>query len=180
MSRIGKTPIPLNDRVKVDIKNKQVKIEGPKGSLEFTLPACVDVAVDGQELKVTCATFENDADDRALYGMARSMLNNMVTGVSDGFRRELEIQGVGYRGQVSGEKLTLNLGYSNPVEFQIPGDVELSMPENTRIVVEGIDKQRVGHVASTIRSFRPPDSYKGKGVRYLGEQVSLKEGKTIG
>lgn len=180
MSRIGKSPIPLSDRVKIDIADRRVKVEGPKGCLEFTLPSCVSAEVSDRQIKVSCPTYATDASDRALFGMARSMLNNMVIGVSDGFRKELQIQGVGYRGQVSGKKLTLNIGFSNPVELEIPSDVELTMPDNTRIVVEGIDKQRVGQVASTIRSFRPPDPYKGKGVRYMGEQVTLKEGKTIG
>ncbi|MCF7854515.1 MAG: 50S ribosomal protein L6 [Candidatus Pacebacteria bacterium] len=180
MSRIGKQPIKLDDRVKVNIQGKDVTVEGPKGKLSFCLPECVDADVADGVLSVSCSTYEKEAGDRAMFGMARSMLSNLVIGVTDGFKRELEIQGVGYRGQCSGNKLTLNLGFSNPVEYSVPDGVDVSMPDNTHIVLESINKQLVGQAAATIRRFRPPDAYKGKGIRYAGEYVSLKEGKTIG
>lgn len=179
MSRLGKRPIDLPSQVKIEEKNGKVTVSGPKGSLEYRLPACIQIKNEDKQLIVSCDGYQKNPEKRALYGLARSLLQNMVTGVSDGFRRELEIQGVGYRGQCSGKKVTLNLGYSHPVDYTVPEGVEVSMPQNTRIVVEGIDKQLVGQVAATIRGFRPPDSYKGKGVRYAGEQVTLKEGKTI-
>jgi len=180
MSRIGKQPIKLRDKTSVNVSGRTVTVEGPKGKLSFELPACVAVSQQDRKLAVTCDTFESNAKHRALYGMARSMLNNMIIGVSDGFRRQLEIQGVGYRGQCSGKRLTISLGYSHPVEFVVPEGISLAMPDNTHIVIEGIDKQLVGQVAATIRGFRPPDAYKGKGIRYQGEEISLKEGKTVG
>jgi len=179
MSRLGKQPINLTDKVKVEEKKGDVSVTGPKGTLTFTLPACVSLGQEENMIKLSCEGFEKDPGRRALYGLARSLLQNMVTGVTEGFRRELEIQGVGYRGQSSGRKLSLNLGFSHPVEYEAPEGVEISMPQNTRIIVDGIDKQLVGQVAATIRGFRPPDSYKGKGIRYAGEQISLKEGKTV-
>jgi large subunit ribosomal protein L6 len=180
MSRIGKQPIELKSQAKVSISGQDVTVAGPKGSLSFALPACVSARQEENMLLVECSSFEKNPKNRALYGMVRSILNNMVQGVTDGFKRQLEIQGVGYRGQCSGKRLILNLGYSHPVEFVAPEGVDISMPDNTHIVVEGIDKQAVGQVAATIRGFRPPDAYKGKGIRYQGEQISLKEGKTVG
>jgi large subunit ribosomal protein L6 len=157
-----------------------VTISGPKGELKYTLPECVKLKQEDNELRVVCKTYETDAAARALFGTARSRLNSMVIGVTDGFRKELQIQGVGYRGNCQGQKLVLSLGFSHPVEFTAPANISLSMPDNTRIVVEGIDKQLVGQCAATIRRFRPPDAYKGKGIRYFGEHISLKEGKTVG
>ena len=177
MSRMGKMPIQVSDKVKVDIAGAQVTVTGPKGALDFTVPQPISVALDKGVLTVSRDGESRDA--KAKHGMVRSILQSHVTGVSDGFRRVLEIQGVGYRGQLKGNQLTLNLGYSNPVEYEVPEGVQVSMPDQTHIVLEGIDKQKVGQIAANIRGFRPPDAYKGKGVRYEGEQVSLKEGKTV-
>ncbi|MBT3285794.1 MAG: 50S ribosomal protein L6 [Victivallales bacterium] len=177
MSRMGKMPIQVADKVKVDISDASVTVTGPKGTLDFTVPAPISVAFDSGIITVS-RTGEN-RDAKAKHGMVRSILQNHVTGVSEGFKRALEIQGVGYRGQLKGSHLTLNLGYSNPVEYDIPEGVAATMPDQTHIVLESIDKQLVGQTAANIRAFRPPDAYKGKGVRYAGEQVSLKEGKTV-
>ncbi|MFW5996503.1 MAG: 50S ribosomal protein L6 [Verrucomicrobiota bacterium] len=180
MSRIGKQPIDLNDKVEVKEDNGRVDVKGPKGELKFQLPAGVSVRQEEGRLNVDCRNYEKDPQARAYFGLARSILQNMVIGVTDGYRKQLQVQGVGYRAQSSGKTLTLNLGFSNPIKFEVPEDVEVSTPTNTEIVVEGVDKQRVGQTAATIRAFRPPDAYKGKGVRYAEEQVTLKEGKTVG
>ena len=180
MSRIGRKPIEIKDGVTVEEKAGVVTVSGSKGTLEYRLPDCVRMSQDEKTLTVECDAGRSDKRERALFGTARAILQNMVIGVSEGFKRELEIQGVGYRGQCQGgSKLVLNLGYSHPVEFFAPEGVTLSMPENTKIVVEGIDKQLVGEAAAKIRSFRPPDNYKGKGIRYAGEYVQIKEGKTV-
>jgi len=177
MSRMGKMPIKIVDKVKVEIAGPNVTVTGPKGTLAFAVPAPITVAAEDGVLTVSRQGENRDAKSK--HGMVRSILQNYVTGVSEGFKRTLEIQGVGYRGQLSERKLTLNLGYSNPVEYEIPEGVQASMPDQTHIVLEGIDKQVVGQIAANIRSFRAPDAYKGKGIRYAGEQVSLKEGKTV-
>jgi large subunit ribosomal protein L6 len=174
---MGKMPIQVVDKVKVEIAGAKVTVSGPRGTLTFDVPAPISVAVDDNV--VTVSRKGENRDAKAKHGMVRSILQSHVTGVSEGFKRALEIQGVGYRGQLSGRKLTLNLGYSNPVEYEIPEGVDASMPDQTHIVLESIDKQLVGQIAANIRGFRPPDAYKGKGVRYAGEQVSLKEGKTV-
>ncbi|NOY80331.1 MAG: 50S ribosomal protein L6 [Kiritimatiellaeota bacterium] len=178
MSRIGKKPIKLEAGVKVETDGQAVKVVGPKGSLGWTLPQGIAVRTENDLLIVE----RRDASRQgaANHGLARSLLEGFVTGVSKGFRKTLEIQGVGYRGQVSGQKLTLALGFSHPVEFEAPEGIAISMPNQTTVVIEGIDKQLVGQTAATIRGFRPPDSYKGKGVRYAGEEITLKEGKTVG
>lgn len=178
MSRIGKTPIQLDDSVKIEVDGARVSVTGPKGTLTYDTPDCVSIRVDAGKLIVDCDVASRQ--DKAAHGLARSLLQGMVTGVTAGFRRELECQGVGYRGKCQGRQLTLNLGYSHPVEFDVPEGVDLSMPDQTHIVLESIDKQLVGQTAATIRAFRPPDSYKGKGIRHAGEQVTLKEGKTVG
>ena len=178
MSRIGRTPIKLGSDVSVEIKGRKVTVSGPNGTLDYTVPEPAAVKQEDGELLVEC---DNAAPRlRALHGTVRSLLSNMVIGVTQGYRRELEIQGVGYRGTCNNNTVTLNLGLSHPVEYQPPEGVEISMPDNTHIVVQGIDKQRVGQAAATIRRFRPPNAYKGKGIRYAGEQITLKEGKTVG
>lgn len=178
MSRIGRKPVKLVDGATIDIQGCQVKVQGPKGSLDFTTPATVTVRQE--EGVVIVDSTEGSAHARACQGMVRSIIQNMVTGVTTGFRRELEIQGVGYRGKCQGQKLVLSIGFSHPVEFEVPTSLQVSMPSPTQIVIEGADKQMVGQAAATIRRFRPPDMYKGKGIRYAGEQISLKEGKTVG
>jgi len=180
MSRIGKTPIKLSGNIEINEADGLVTVSGPKGSLQYKLPPKVSIKTDDSYLRVDCKDYKQDAQAKADFGLARSILQNMVTGVSEGYRVELRIQGVGYRAQASGTTLTLNVGFSNPVKYEAPEGVTVSTPDNTQILVEGIDKQLVGHVAATIRAYRPPDSYKGKGVRYVDEQVSLKEGKAVG
>ena len=179
MSRIGKKPVPIPEGVEVNIgENNNVKVKGPLGELEYTFhPAMKIIKEDGQ-IKV-----ERPADDpfmRALHGTTRALLANMVEGVTKGFTVELELVGIGYRGQVKGDVLELQLGYSHPVIYPIPKDVKITMEGNTVIKVFGIDKQRVGQVAAEIRALRKPDPYKGKGVRYRGEQLKLKPGKSVG
>jgi len=180
MSRIGKKPVELGDGVKVEVSGPDVTVTGPKGSLSYTLPARVSVRQDGRTLVVECAGAAQTRELKARHGLVRSLLQSMSIGVTAGFRRALEFQGVGYRGQLDGRKLTLQLGFSHPVVYDIPEGVDISMPDATHVVLESMDKQLVGQVAATIRGFRPPDAYKGKGIRYVGEQISLKEGKSVG
>jgi large subunit ribosomal protein L6 len=178
MSRIGKTPITLPDKVKVTVADgNQVTVEGPKGKLNWELPKDISVTVEGT--KLTVARGSENRDVRALHGLSRALLNNMVTGVSNGFRRDLEIQGVGFRAAVKGDKLDLSIGYSHPVLFPIPKEIKVAVTDNTKISIEGIDRQLVGQVAADIRAYYPPEPYKGKGIRYAGEQVRRKEGKTV-
>lgn len=178
MSRIGRKPVRLIDGAKAAVDGRKITVEGPKGTLEFEAPE--KILVRQEDDQVIVEALEETAHLRACQGMVRSIVQNMVTGVTTGFRRELEIQGVGYRGKCQGQKLVLNLGLSHPVEFVVPDSLQISMPSATQIVIEGADKQMVGQAAATIRGFRPPDSYKGKGIRYAGEQITLKEGKTVG
>jgi len=175
MSRIGKAPVVLPKGVDVAVAGSEVTVKGSKGSLSHQLHTLVSVNVDEGELKVA----PNDQSQAAvaLSGTTRALLQNMVTGVSDGFERKLEIVGVGYRAQVQGKKLNLSLGYSHPVEFPIPDGITVECPTQTEVVVRGIDKQQVGQVAANIRAYRRPEPYKGKGVRYSGEQIMKKEAK---
>lgn len=177
MSRMGNKPVELDKSVKVDMSGSDITVSGPKGSLSYTVPEVITVNLEDNRLLI--ARERDTRDARAKHGLVRSLLQGMVTGVSNGFKKQLEFQGVGYRGQLQGRKLTLNLGYSNPVEYIVPEGVDVSMPDQTHIVIEGCDKQQVGQIAATIRRFRAPDAYKGKGIRYVGEQISLKEGKTV-
>lgn len=177
MSRIGKAPIPVPSGVEVKIEGPHVVVKGPNGTLEHDLPELVAIERDGDELVVTRANDERTA--RALHGLTRSLVNNMVVGVSAGFTRELEIVGVGYRAQAKGpSKLELQLGFSHPVEFEAPEGVTFEVPQPTRITVKGADKQAVGQVAANIRKVRKPEPYKGKGVRYAGERILRKAGKS--
>lgn len=179
MSRIGKTPVALADGVSVEAQadTGEIAVSGPKGSLQFRVPPGIEVRVEDGTLFVdSCRA---DAKGKALHGMSRSILQGMVEGVSKGFERRLELQGVGYRSQCKGQHLTMSLGFSHPVEYEVPEGVTVSMPDNTTIVLQSIDKQLIGQTAATIRGFRPPDAYKGKGIRYAGEQITLKEGKTV-
>lgn len=175
MSRIGKAPVVLPKGVDVAVAGSEVTVKGSKGALSHQVHALVSVNVDEGELKVA----PNDESQAAvaLSGTTRALLQNMVTGVSDGFERKLEIVGVGYRAQVQGKKLNLSLGYSHPVEFPIPDGITVECPTQTEVVVRGIDKQQVGQVAANIRAYRRPEPYKGKGVRYSGEQIMKKEAK---
>jgi large subunit ribosomal protein L6 len=178
MSRIGKTPITLPDKVKVAVDNgRQVLVEGPKGKLNWELPKNILVSIEGTTVNVTRTSEERSV--RALHGLSRALINNMVTGVSKGFRRDLEIQGVGFRAAVKGDKLDLSIGYSHPVLFSIPSEIKVAVTDNTKISIEGVDKHLVGQVAADIRAYYPPEPYKGKGIRYSDEVVRRKEGKTV-
>ena len=178
MSRIGKTPITLPAGVKVALEQGgKVTVEGSKGRLSWELPSGITASLEGTTLTVSRAN--EDRSVRALHGLARALLNNMVTGVSQGFRRELEIQGVGFRAAVKGDKLDLSVGYSHPILFEIPKEIKVAVTDNTKISIEGIDKHLVGQVAADIRAYYPPEPYKGKGIRYAGEVVRRKEGKTV-
>ena len=178
MSRIGKTPITLPDKVKVSVADgNHVTVEGPKGKLTWELPKGITLSTEGAVLTVARANEQREV--RALHGLSRALINNMVNGVSNGFRRDLEIQGVGFRAAVKGDKLDLSIGYSHPVLFPIPPEIKIAVTDNTKISIEGIDKHLVGQVAADIRAYYPPEPYKGKGVRYAGEHVVRKEGKTV-
>ena len=178
MSRIGNKSIQLPDKVKVSVANGgELAVEGPKGKLAYTLPSLIQAKVDGNE--VSFARSNEERETRALHGLARSLVNNMVLGVATGFVKDLEIQGVGFKAAVQGDKLNLSLGKSHPILFPIPTGIKITVTENTKVKVEGIDKQVVGQVAANIRGYYPPEPYKGKGVRYAGENVQRKEGKTV-
>jgi large subunit ribosomal protein L6 len=177
MSRIGKQPITIPAKVKVEIKGQHVFVEGPKGKLNWELPRHTSVKVDKD--KVLVSRSGDDAHTRALHGLSRALVNNMVRGVSEGFVKKLEIQGVGFKAAVQGKSVNLSLGYSHPVVYPIPDQVKVTVEENTKLTIEGPDRQTVGQVAAEIRSFYPPEPYKGKGVRYSDERVVRKEGKTV-
>ncbi len=177
MSRIGKAPIPVPSGVDVTIADRHVTVKGPKGTLERDLPGVITVRQDGDVLLVERP--DDERQNRAQHGLTRSLVNNMVVGVTEGFTKELEIIGVGYRATAQGPtKLELALGFSHPVVVDAPAGIEFEVPQPTRIAVKGIDKEAVGQVAANIRKIRKPEPYKGKGVRYLGEYVQRKAGKT--
>lgn len=175
MSRIANSPVSLPKDVEAKIEGRSISVKGAKGSLELTLHSLVKVEATDGELSFLAAS--NDKQARAMAGTMRSVVNNMVVGVSEGFEKKLELQGVGYRAQAQGKKLNLTLGFSHPVEYELPDGIEVTTPSQTEIVVSGIDKQLVGQVSAEIRAFRPPEPYKGKGVRYAGERVRRKEAK---
>jgi large subunit ribosomal protein L6 len=177
MSRIGKQPITIPDKVKVDVKGQKILVEGPKGKLDFELPRRTAAKIDGKNVLVSRTG--DDAEARALHGLSRSIVNNMVKGVSEGFVKKLEIQGVGFKAAVQGKNVNLSLGYSHPLNYPIPDQIKVTVEENTKLTIEGPNKQVVGQVAAEIRSFYPPEPYKGKGVRYTDEKVVRKEGKTV-
>jgi large subunit ribosomal protein L6 len=176
MSRIGKKPIPLPAKVEVKIDGQDVTVKGPKGTLTHTVHPAISVALEGKDIVVTRGTDERQ--DRALHGLTRALLANMVTGVSTGFRRELLIEGVGYTAEMRGKDLVMKLGFSHEVVVNPPENVTFSTEGRQKIIVDGIDKQVVGQVASDIRGWRPPEPYLGKGVRYAGEIIRRKAGKT--
>ncbi len=175
MSRIGKKPVELPKGVSATLSGQTIEVKGPKGTRSFTAPDDVTVTIDGTTVKVTPRGSSKRA--RSMWGMSRSMVANLVTGVTTGFRKELEIQGVGYRAAMQGNVLKLQLGYSHEVNFTAPADVTVAAPKQTEIVIEGIDQQVVGQVAANIREWRQPEPYKGKGIRYKGEYIFRKEGK---
>ncbi len=179
MSRIGNKPVEVDSRVSVQVEGSTVTMKGPKGTQRLVVPEAISVA--HEEGRLTVTRQGNAGPVRARHGMVRSTLQNMVVGVSTGYRKALEFQGVGYRGQMKGSQgLSLSLGFSGPIEYEVPEGVTVTMPDPTHIVIEGADKQLVGMVAATLRGYRPPDCYQGKGIRYVGEHVALKEGKTVG
>jgi large subunit ribosomal protein L6 len=175
MSRIGRKPIPIPDGVEVDVKPGAVSVKGPKGELEQSFNRDMTVSIDDGTLTVARPT--DRGEHRALHGLTRSLIANMVEGVTDGFERRLEIQGVGYRANLKGRTLEMALGYSHPVAIEAPDGIEFEVPQPTEVVVRGIDKQLVGETAARVRKTRPPEPYKGKGVRYAGEHVARKVGK---
>jgi large subunit ribosomal protein L6 len=178
MSRIGNKFIELPAKVKLNVAGDgAVSVEGPKGKLSWTLPKQIKARVEQNKVEVSRESEERKV--RALHGLSRALLNNMITGVSTGFVKDLEIQGVGFKAAVKGPILDLNLGFSHDVHFPIPQGIKITVAENTKIKVEGIDRQLVGQVAADIRAYYPPEPYKGKGVRYAGEQIQRKEGKTV-
>ncbi len=175
MSRIGRAPVDIVAGVEVSVNNSIVKVKGPKGQLEFPISSRLTVKIEDGSLTVERPS--DHRDDRAQHGLARSLINNAVIGVSQGYTRNLEIRGVGYRANAKNNVVDLSLGFSHPVSVTAPEGVTIETPEQTKIVITGIDKQVVGQVAANIRAKRPPDSYHGKGVRYEGEHIRLKPGK---
>ena len=175
MSRVAKKPIPVPQGVDISIQGQVITAKGKKGALEMTLHPTVKLVQEDKELKVILGS--ELAGQRAIAGTMRALVNNMVIGVSQGFERKLQLVGVGYRAQAQGKVLNLSLGFSHPIEFQVPEGVVIDTPSQTDIVIKGVDKQLVGQVAAKIRAYRPPEPYKGKGVRYVDETIVLKEAK---
>jgi large subunit ribosomal protein L6 len=177
MSRIGKQPVSIPDKVKVSVTGETVFVEGPKGKVQKTFAPVVKVTVSSKE--VTFAPTEDTRFSKAMYGTVRSIVAGMVKGVTDGYVKELEIQGVGFKANLKGNQLDLALGYSHPIVMTIPEGIKLTVTDQTKLKVEGADKQLVGAVTAEIRGYYPPEPYKGKGVRIVGERVRRKEGKTV-
>jgi large subunit ribosomal protein L6 len=178
MSRIGRRPVPILKGVKVEQANGTLKVKGPKGELALDVHRDLKVVVDGEEVRVERSSDEKK--DKALHGLTRALIANMVKGVTEGFSKTLEIVGVGYRADLKGKGITLQLGYSHPINYQAVEGVKLECPNQTTIVISGADKQKVGQTAAEIRGLRPPEPYKGKGIKYQGEHIRRKAGKTAG
>ena len=177
MSRIGKQPVVIPAKVKVEIKGQRINVEGPKGKLTWDLPARTAARVDGTNVLVSREG--EDAQAKSLHGLSRALVNNMLKGVSEGFTKKLEINGVGFKAAIAGNIITLSLGYSHPVTYTVPNQIKVTVEENTKLTIEGPDKMVVGKVAAEIRSYYPPEPYKGKGVKYSDEKIIRKEGKTV-
>lgn len=177
MSRIGKQPVPIPAKVKVVIQDSTFSAEGPKGKLQYKLPGGTAAKVEGNTIVVTRSS--EDAQSRAFHGLARALISNLVKGVAEGYSKRLEIQGVGFKANVQGAVVNMALGYSHPILYPIPAGIKVTVEENTKVLIEGADKEVVGRVAAELRSYYPPEPYKGKGVRYAGEVVIRKEGKTV-
>jgi large subunit ribosomal protein L6 len=175
MSRVGKKPVELGKDLTVEVKGQSVTIKGKKGSLTLEVNSEIEVTVDGTELKV--AQRSNSQFANAMSGTTRAHLANMVTGIAKGFEKKLELVGVGYRAAVQGQKLNLTLGFSHPVEFPIPKGISIETPSQNEIIVKGMDRRQVGQVAASLRGYRPPEPYKGKGVKYANERIEIKEAK---
>ena len=176
MSRVGKKPIPVPDKTKITYKDKVITVQGEKGSLERTIHPSVDLAIEGGIINVTMVS--NDRISRALQGLTRSLVANMLTGVSKGFDRVLEINGIGYRAELKGKSILFNLGYSHPITFALPEGISADIEKNNVVKLSGIDKELLGRTAASIRQLRPPEPYKGKGIKYAEEYVQRKAGKT--
>ena len=177
MSRIGRLPITVPGGVSVEEKGRKVTVKGPKGTLELTLRPEMDLKLEGQELHVQPNGSGAPREARAFHGLTRALLNNMVQGVTTGYEKALEIQGVGWNAQAQGKNLVLNIGFCHPVNMEVPAGLEAETPKPTSILIRGADKQAVGQFAASVRAKRPPEPYKGKGIRYVGEQVRRKVGK---
>lgn len=176
MSRIGNKPVVIPAGVTIDLKDNTVTVKGPKGELSYTFNQNITLVQNEGEVVFTRP--DDSKENKTIHGTTRAVFNNMVVGVTEGFQRELELIGVGYRAQLQGKKLVLNVGYSHPVEFTPEEGIEIEVPSNTKVIVKGYDKQKVGELAANIRGVRPPEPYKGKGIRYTDEYVRRKEGKT--
>ena len=177
MSRIGKKPVSVPDGVKVEVKNSTVAVEGPKGKLEYKFRPEVQVQVDDDGKSVSVSRTSDDRPARAYHGLTRSLISNMVIGVKDGYEKRLEIVGVGYLAAVSNNVLQLRVGFANEIKKPIPQGLDVTCPDQTHVVVQGCDKQKVGQFAAEVRAVRKPEPYKGKGIRYQGEHVKIKPGK---
>lgn len=178
MSRIGKYPVNLDDKVQVNIAGQMVTVKGAKASLKYELDSRVTAKVDGKKLVLT--RIDDSKESKSLHGLYKVLIQNAVTGLTTGFTKSLEMHGVGYRGNVAGKKLELSLGFSHPISYDIPEGIEIKVDKQTTVTVTGADKALVGQVAAKIRSFRPPEPYLGKGVRYVGEHIRRKAGKSAG
>lgn len=176
MSRIGRAPIPIPDKVDVEVQDHAITVRGPKGALTMTVHPTIDVQV--KDRQVLCMRPSDEKAHKALHGLMRSLIANMVEGVTKGFERRLELVGVGYRAAMLGSSLNIALGYSHPIIYPVPSGIKIEVKDQTQITVGGMDKQQVGAVAAKIRSFRPPEPYKGKGVKYVEERIRRKAGKT--
>ena len=176
MSRIGMKPVPVAAGVKVTVNGKEVVTEGKLGKMSITLPEAISAAVDGNEVKVSRVS--DEGNNKALHGLFRSLIKNNIIGVSEGYKKELQIVGVGYKAVLAGTKLTLSLGYSHDIVYPVPEGIKIQITDGTKLQITGIDKQLVGEVAASIRKFKKPEPYKGKGVRYSDEHVVIKPGKT--
>lgn len=177
MSRIGKKPVPITDGVKVSLQDRVISVEGPLGKLQFEHRPEISVSVDEEAKEVHVARESDERDSRAFHGLTRSLINNMVLGVKDGYEKRLEIVGVGYIGSIEGDTLSLRVGFANEIKKKIPTGLDVTCPDQTHVVVKGCDKQQVGQFAAEVRAARKPEPYKGKGIRYQGEQVKIKPGK---
>ena len=176
MSRIGMKPIPVAAGVKVTVNGKEVVTEGKLGKMSVVLPEAISAAVEGNEVKVSRVS--DEGNNKALHGLFRSLIKNNIIGVSEGYKKELQIVGVGYKAVLAGDKLTLSLGYSHDIVYPVPEGIKIQITDATKLLISGIDKQLVGEVAASIRKFKKPEPYKGKGVRYSDEHVVIKPGKT--
>ena len=177
MSRIGKDPVSIPNNVKVKIDNKIIYVDGPKGKLQLKIPFGINIEVkDG---KINVKRVSDLKRNKSMHGTIRNLISNIIKGITEGYTKELEIVGVGYRAQVKGKDLNVQLGFSHPVNIPIPEDIKISVPKPTQIIIQGIDKARVGQIAADIRIICPPEPYKGKGIRYVGEYVKKKQGKAI-